>query len=462
MKSLVVLLACLSFMFLSTPLLADWEFSTIGSAGGYPNLALDSQGQKHIAYQNDANENLMYGYWDGNDWQIEIVDSGGVMGRSADLVLDENDHPHIAYYEDLGDFAGHLKYARFDGSTWHLETVDSSVDCGQDCAIDIDSLGYPHISYVDNQEVDLRYARFDGTSWHLETVDSEFYVGLYGDMVLDSEDHAHICHRNNTTGDLRYAEWDGSMWHLETVDSEGSVGAFTSILLDSEENVHISYYDWPDNLKYAKKTGDEWAIETIDTGGRYTSMALDSNGYPCISHGYYISWNSHTFKYAQWNGEAWILETLESGGVTGTGTALVIDEDDTPHIVYKNGSQGILKYAFNTFVVSVEPGDFDDPDEMVNAPASRVQLWQNTPNPFNPVTTIQFDLPQAGSVNLSVFDVTGKVVRRLISGQSFEHGTHQVSWDGNDDSGIAAAAGVYLYQIETHDSLETKRMVLVK
>ncbi len=96
--------------------------------------------------------------------------------------------------------------------------------------------------------------------------------------------------------------------------------------------------------------------------------------------------------------------------------------------------------------------------EMVSAP----QLHQNHPNPFNPSTTISFTLPSASPVSLKIYDVSGKVVRDLVSGQTMEEGTQQVMWDGRDDDGQVVSAGVYFYKLSAGDFSETKRMVLVK
>jgi len=89
------------------------------------------------------------------------------------------------------------------------------------------------------------------------------------------------------------------------------------------------------------------------------------------------------------------------------------------------------------------------------------QLYDNYPNPFNPRTTIKFDLKQAGPVELSVFDIGGRLVNKLVS-QTMPAGQHEAAWEGRDSSGRAASAGVYFFRLKTKDILATKRMTLVK
>jgi hypothetical protein len=89
-------------------------------------------------------------------------------------------------------------------------------------------------------------------------------------------------------------------------------------------------------------------------------------------------------------------------------------------------------------------------------------LHSSIPNPFNPLTTIRFDLPQAGRARLTVFDISGRKVRTLLAGESFSPGRHEAVWRGKDDSGRSVAAGVYFYRLESGSFSQTKRMTLVK
>ena len=90
-----------------------------------------------------------------------------------------------------------------------------------------------------------------------------------------------------------------------------------------------------------------------------------------------------------------------------------------------------------------------------------LSLSQNAPNPFNPVTTIEFALPEAGVTNLVIYDVTGRQVRTLVSG-TVEAGMHSVAWDGRDAVGRPAASGVYMYRLTTSEGNLVKRMTLIR
>ena len=95
------------------------------------------------------------------------------------------------------------------------------------------------------------------------------------------------------------------------------------------------------------------------------------------------------------------------------------------------------------------------------------QLNQNFPNPFNPGTAIKFILPRAGKVTLQIYNETGQLVRALVDGE-MNVGRHEISWDGRNQSGAAAASGIYFYRLVAHKSngevifTETKRMAFVQ
>ena len=90
-----------------------------------------------------------------------------------------------------------------------------------------------------------------------------------------------------------------------------------------------------------------------------------------------------------------------------------------------------------------------------------VVLHQNVPNPFNPSTTISYDLEKAGQIDLQVFDLAGRLVRTLHRG-SEGAGRHEKVWLGRDQAGRPVATGVYFYRLQADHEVETRRMLLAK
>ncbi len=126
------------------------------------------------------------------------------------------------------------------------------------------------------------------------------------------------------------------------------------------------------------------------------------------------------------------------------------------------------KYIYATcgygglFVLSNDAVAGLDPDDLLPVSPSKYSLGQNHPNPFNPSTTIRFDLPESAAVSLRVFDVTGRLVRVLLGNETVPAGTNKAVWNGRDDTRRVVAAGVYFYRLETVTYSETRSMTLVK
>ncbi|MFH1843236.1 MAG: FlgD immunoglobulin-like domain containing protein [bacterium] len=89
------------------------------------------------------------------------------------------------------------------------------------------------------------------------------------------------------------------------------------------------------------------------------------------------------------------------------------------------------------------------------------QLLGNHPNPFNPLTTIDFAVDRPQRVSISVFDVLGRRVA-VIADRQFAAGTHSVQWDGRDGAGQAVCSGTYLMLMETEGGAQSKKMMLVR
>ena len=89
------------------------------------------------------------------------------------------------------------------------------------------------------------------------------------------------------------------------------------------------------------------------------------------------------------------------------------------------------------------------------------EVYPAYPNPFNPVTTIGYYLPNKGSVNITIYDMMGREIKVLQSGIQTP-GHSKVQWNATNNKGQPVSAGVYLYQINIDGTMDTKKMVLLK
>ena len=85
----------------------------------------------------------------------------------------------------------------------------------------------------------------------------------------------------------------------------------------------------------------------------------------------------------------------------------------------------------------------------------------NYPNPFNPTTTVQFEVPMQGQVQLAIFNTQGQLVRKLLT-DNLTAGSYRIEWDGKDNSGIRAASGAYFLRLKINNFSKSHMIVLAK
>lgn len=119
-------------------------------------------------------------------------------------------------------------------------------------------------------------------------------------------------------------------------------------------------------------------------------------------------------------------------------------------------------YSYALVDGGVELSFSDELEAVFNSGVPTVfALRGNYPNPFNPMTTISFDLPRTSHVRLQIFDVAGRLVRTLID-ETRPAASHTEIWDGTDNGGRGVASGTYYYQLSTDSRTATAKMLLLK
>ena len=88
-------------------------------------------------------------------------------------------------------------------------------------------------------------------------------------------------------------------------------------------------------------------------------------------------------------------------------------------------------------------------------------LYNAYPNPFNPVTTLQYDLPENANVNITIYDIMGRIVKTMVNTQQ-NAGYKSIQWNATNNLGQPVSAGLYLYTIQAGKFRQTKKMVLLK
>jgi hypothetical protein len=253
---------------------------------------------------------------------VQTVDASGSAGYSCDLDLDSKGNPGIAYY----DAANHLlKYAHWNDISWDTHTIDLRAGSGTTTIV-FDSLDNPHIIYSgsadDGSTGWVKYAHWTGATWDIKAIVPN---SVAGSIVVDGRNYPHISYLLSLGSELHYGYWNGLSWNLEGIDLERQASPYSSMKLDSVGYPHISYYDKYLKIAYLNDTG--WHIETVDIGkdvGQHTSLVLDKNDTAYIS---YYDAAAQVLKLAKSIEIGWITEVVDSAGDTGFDSSLALDQE---------------------------------------------------------------------------------------------------------------------------------------
>ncbi len=149
---------------------------------------------------------------------------------------------------------------------------------------------------------------------------------------------------------------------------------------------------------------------------------------------------------------------IQGDAERGGGTNQVCDAGSAYDGMYVDNLVGSGAERYGFFYIGFDNfmGTITNVTGVADAAPAAFAVAQNTPNPFNPTTTINFTIPQAGRVNVDVYNVAGQKVDTLVN-DSMEAGNHTVTFDGAN-----LAAGVYFYTVKAGEFSKTMKMTLLK
>ncbi|UCH10823.1 MAG: VCBS repeat-containing protein [Fidelibacterota bacterium] len=178
-----------------------------------------------------------------------------------------------------------------------------------------------------------------------------------------------------------------------------------------------------------------------------------------------LTWNQNTesdfLRYRIYSGTAANPTTLvdSTGSITDTTKTLTGLTNGTTYYFRITAVDVALNESAYSSEVSATPTPLSVSDQ--DALPTEFALHQNHPNPFNPTTTLRFDLPEAGDVTLLVYDLLGREVVRLADGR-MEAGYQQVIWDGRTASGREVPSGIYIARLVTTEYSKSIKMLFLK
>jgi len=230
-------------------------------------------------------------------------------------------------------------------------------------------------------------------------------------------------------------------WHVKTYDNHGAMSISDSSVFWTD-----SYPEPP--IAFTTIAPGDSAIDlstTVDFIWNSTTDPdpLDKVHYTLI---YATNWDdSSTYNRINVNEDTTALVTLNDR-TKYFWLVEAVDEDSL--ITQSNkGKPKLLSVGLSVITEGLMPTEF--------------ALHQNYPNPFNPVTTINYELPEQSQVLINIYDILGREIRKLVN-TTQDAGYKSVIWDGTDEFGRSVGTGIYLYQINTSDFSQTRKMLLLR
>ena len=376
--------------------------------GAWSSIAL-YHNEPFIAFEDPIHQHVNLAHKTATGWILTTVDGDPALpgqalfaGGPISLKLDHLGHPNLAYFSEEG-----LRWARFNGSSWTYNKVDASTEpIGISLVLDTDD--HAHIAFFDaggGTEYGLYYVHWNGSGWdqnHFQvsgSVWNDGYKGTSSALALDSNGIPSIAFSDPGTGQLRITKLNSSpdnsdaKW-VSTLATGAVWSAYASLAIDGSNRPHIAYQRAEPGtntvLQHARFTGTNWLITTADAGGpshydvgANTSLVLDPQQCPRVSY-----WDTtlNTIRYARFDGTTWLTHLLDPTNHVGLfTTSLALDAWATPHFSYyeqhtqPNGVvTGSLRYA------TLAPPRM----KLAPKPDGTLELvWPSEPAGFYPIST---------------------------------------------------------------------------
>lgn len=290
------------------------------------------------------------------------------------------------------------------------------------------------------------------------------------DLAVDHEGNAHVTGYssgssfNKDYATIKYRADGDEQWVSRYNGPGNNNDCARALAIDAEGNVYVT------GNSYGRFTSVDYATVKYDADGieqwvsRYNgpvggfnipnALTIDQN-----SNVYVTGWSYNTgsfidfatVKYTGDGDQEWIARYSDGKRTQNYATSLALDRDDNVVVTGHSGGKGWNKY---TTVKYRQKAPNLEAFQLSNSTVP--SLSRQYPNPFNPSTTIEFELPKAGFVTLTIYNVAGEKVTTLVS-ENLAAGSYQYRWDARD-----LASGVYFYRMQAGNFVVTRKIVMVK
>ncbi|MDP2808243.1 MAG: FlgD immunoglobulin-like domain containing protein, partial [bacterium] len=457
--------------------------STSGSWGGWPSespsICIDSKGGIHVAW--DYEGEIYWRVYDSstNAWKNKVN-----LSYSPDVVSAE---PSLAFYGDVHIVWQEGNDIYHNKGNWGLPLAVKSKIIGTRFSwqgsenVNPNSSGTASLNPVfdgnyiawneatDDGLYKASYANYADFAWVVETD--------YSKNPTQPSVYPQIAYRQNADGNKMTTVWTegtGPLYSLIARDSAGQVTAeLAADVGGTEPSIYTIERDGYLTYSAGKSKTSVITVDYDSTELLYYLPTLDREQKQTVKISLYQEYSDKAdYIYQVW------VDNVSLGAVKVPTGQMVTFEKDLPNAVSHDG-EGVLKIVnlkkgaivtcdnWQLFAYDKATGRKNDnggaQTNMSEARpvAYRYELMQNAPNPSSKNTMINYQLAKQGQVSLKVYNTLGQVVKTLVN-ESQNPGPYSVKWNGKDESGRQAAAGIYFYRLASGEFNSTKKMVVLR
>ncbi len=420
---------------------------------------------------------------DGN-WEIyykRSADGGYNWGPDTRLTVNsaESRYPysavsgtnvHVVWLDSRnGNWSLYYKLSTDAGATWTNDIQLTNAGSLRYPAVSVSGSDV-HVVWYDyrdgNWEIYYKGSANGGFNWGSDTRLTDQNGWSNDPSVSASGNQVHVVWSDDRDGNeeiyYKNSTDAGSNWGADTRLTNAPSNSYNPVVSVSAQVIHVVWHDYRNSGSpeiYYKRSIDGGISWSDDL--RLTNNPFDSNN-PSVSassSSVHISFSSFRdgnseiyYKRSTDNGFSWEADTRLTSNPLGSFASSLAVSGSVVHVVWYDFRDGNTEIYY-------KQNPTGNPIGLINTSLeipSGFSLGQNFPNPFNPVTNINFGIPSSGIVKLAVFDMTGKEVALLVNGQ-YSAGTYKVDYDAS-----LLASGVYFYKLTAKDFTATKKMILIK
>lgn len=204
-------------------------------------------------------------------------------------------------------------------------------------------------------------------------------------------------------------------------------------------------------------SGKTWQLSGLEVPSvKFSALAVDPFAPENVFAGGVSGTNSFTFYHSSDGGTTWIqIHPSTEQEIAGVTSIAVLDSGSTRRQTFVFiGTEGSGVWLYKPSIITDIQNKKQIPDRFV--------LYRNYPNPFNPETTIEYELAESGHALLSIFNLLGQRVQTLVDAWQ-PAGIYKVNWGGREEkSRLRVASGVYIYELNVENSVIRKKMILLQ